>query len=116
MSNYGQAKEILNKSPSMRKEPDVTAMSVATIPPGAAIDFVRIVPGKFNSADQWFELPNGYFVNYIVAGKKYFDVLKYPDGQEPVPPPPPIPEGSKVVVEYQDGRFRVWINGVEYKP
>ena len=121
-SMNGTAKEALGKTSTIRTSPGVVAGNSTnfTVGPGQTIEFVELVQGTNNAADKWFKLPDGNYVQYIYAGKTYYNILTMPST---TPPPPPITsdkvasifKSEEIVVTYADGTkdtFR--INNVEF--
>lgn len=80
---YGTAKENGGRTPSARNAPDVSGSKVYALSAYQTIEFVEIVDGSKVVSDKWLKLPDGNFVNYIVSGVQYFDILTNPG----IPPP-----------------------------
>ncbi len=115
-SMNGTAKEALGNTSTVRDEPTRYGTGLYTLPPGNTLQFVKVVPvvvsgGSDNPADQWFEMPDGNFVNYILAAKKYYNILTQPSTE---PPPATNP---KATVTFTDTAGKVFeAVDVELKP
>lgn len=86
----GQAKEVLGKTGTVRTSPEVVSGNDTgkRVQPFSTIEFVEVVAGKSVPTDKWFRLPDGNYLNYILAGRAYFQITK-----EPIPDVPPT-EGA----------------------
>jgi len=82
---YGLAKEVLGKTGTIRTSPEAVSGNDTgkRVQPFSTIEFVEIVPGKSIPADKWFRLPDGNYLNYILAGRAYYQITR-----EPVPDVP----------------------------
>lgn len=128
----GTAKENGGRIGNIRTTPSRYGNTVATSPAGVTIQFVKIVNsidvGAY-AADEWFELPDGRFLNYIISGQKYFTILSMPT--ETPPPPPPTPATPSIYISHTftdalsvtqpDGTVKSYnasftVPNVEYKP
>jgi GH25 family lysozyme M1 (1,4-beta-N-acetylmuramidase) len=92
----GKAKEILGKIGTVRSSPEVLSGNDTQkrIPAYSTIEFVEIVPGKSIPQDQWFKLPDGTYLNYILGGRAYYQVISQPEV--------PTPKGYSVTVTIID--------------
>lgn len=88
----GTAKESLGNTSTVRAAPSRYGTDTGKkIPAYSKIDFVSfadvVIMGSADApSDKWLKLPDGNFVNYILAGKKYYDILTQPT-TDPVPTP-----------------------------
>ncbi len=115
----GTAREALGNISTVRNTPSRYGTSVYSLPAGNTLEFVRVVPvqvsgGADNPSDEWFELPDGNFVNYKLNGALYYTILTQPT--EPEPPPTGakpvsmainLATGSTVTTTYSDGTQKV---------
>lgn len=109
----GTAKESRGTNSTVRGTPSRYGASKYTIQAGSTIEFTAVVPVIVggvadNANDKWLKLPDGNFVNYILAGTTYYTILTHPTTE---PPPPPDTEGLKVNYAVQEtfpqeGRMR----------
>jgi hypothetical protein len=114
-TNNGTAKEILGKSPSVRSSPEVASGNkIGSLPAGVTIEFVSIVDDLSNPVNKWFKRPDNTYVNYVIDGRNYFQVLNMPTTDpEPTPTGNPahialeLAAGSTVTV-YDDDGNELW--------
>lgn len=85
---YGLAKEVLGKTGTVRTSPEAVSGNDTgkRVQPFSTIEFVEVVAGKSVPADKWFKLPDGNFLNYILAGRAYFQITREPIPDVPEPP------------------------------
>lgn len=124
----GTAKENGGRTGNIRTTPSRYGTVTGQVTAYATIEFVKVVPSIDNgayAADQWFQLPDGRYLNYIISGQKYFTILT-----EPTTEPPPTTEPSifmthtftdDLIVTQPDGTIKAYgatftIPNVEYKP
>lgn len=89
----GTAREAKGNIASVRNAPDVSGAKIGTIPGGATISFMELVPGSKVATDKWLKLSDGTsYVNQFVGGVTYFTILTMPIVTPP--PPPPVPVGD----------------------
>jgi len=116
----GTAKEILGNVSTIRKSPSrYGADTGKRVPAWATLEFVDIadvIPQGTadNVADKWLKLPDGNYVNYILAGKEYYNVVTMPSDTPPDPQPKKpvdvkimLAAGSTVITTYSDGTQKV---------
>jgi len=82
----GTAKEKLGKSSTVRSSPGVVSGNDTglRIDPYQTIEWTELVTGTNSADDKWFLMPDGYYVQYIYAGRQYYDILSQPS--DPTPP------------------------------
>jgi len=91
----GTAQEILGKTGTIRTSPEAVSGNDTgkRVAPYSTIEFTEVVNGASVPADKWLKLPDGNYVNYIIAGRAYFKILT-----QPSTPPPPAGGGMDVTV------------------
>lgn len=96
----GTAKEILGKIGTIRTTPEAVSGNDTgkRVPAGSTIEFVKVVPGKSIPTDQWFQLPDGNYLNYILTGRAYYQILTQPT----TPPPPPTVTETNLKITYDN--------------
>lgn len=101
----GTAKEKLGNTSTIRLQPSRYGTDTGKrISAFSTIEFTEIVPvivmgSADNVNDKWFKLPDGNYVNYILAGKEYYTVLTMP-----TPDVPPTPT-EDVFEVYKNGQL-----------
>jgi hypothetical protein len=83
---YGTAKEVLGKTGTIRTSPEVLSGNDTgkRVQAYTTIEFVEVVDGKSVPADKWFKLPDGNYLNYIISGRAYYQIVT-----QPIPDVPP---------------------------
>ena len=86
----GKATEARGNTTTIRKTPSRYGASMGAIPANSTVEFVGIadvvISGALDLAgDTWLKLPNGLFINHVLGGVTYYNILTMP---VVVPPPP----------------------------
>lgn len=108
----GTAREALGNTSTIRQTPSRYGTDTGRrVSPNQTIEFVEVVPAQVqgsadNPNDQWFELPDGSFVNYILSGRSYYTILTQPENPEPEPEPG-LPAAWDVVQTAKDDQGNV---------
>lgn len=102
----GIAKENKGKTPSVRNMPDISGRKEYELQPWQEFQYVKSVPGSKEPADQWLELPDGNYVNYIVGGITYMQIVKEPI-TDPAPGDPVIPDKFDATDTWRDDQGNV---------
>ena len=92
----GTAREARGTTSTVRDKPSRYGNGLYSIPANSTIEYVEKVPvvvsgSADNAADTWLKLPDGNFVNHILAGVTYYTILTQPSTE-----PPPTP-GNKPI-------------------
>jgi GH25 family lysozyme M1 (1,4-beta-N-acetylmuramidase) len=105
-SMNGTAQEKGGRVGKIRATPSRYGTQTGTSPAGATIEFVRVansIDSGIYAADQWFELPDGRYLNYIISGAKYFTILTMPTTEPPPDPDPtPLPATYAATLDVKD--------------
>jgi hypothetical protein len=103
-SMNGKAKEALGNVSTVRLAPSRYGTDAGRrIAAYSTIEFMEIVPvSMMGSADaigdKWLKLPDGTYVNYVLAGKTYYTILSQPT-TDPEPETPP--EGGTLPATFE---------------
>lgn len=109
----GTAKEKLGNTSTVREQPSRYGKDTnLRVSPYQTTEFTDIVPclvlGTYDSPnDKWLKRPDGNYVNYILAGKTYYDILTMPTTDTP-----PVTDTVTVSV---DATITADINGTKYQ-
>ncbi len=84
----GTAREARGTNSTVRDKPSRYGVGLYPIPSNSTIDFVEKVPvvvsgAADNANDTWLKLPDGNFVNHILAGVTYYTILTNPSTEPP---------------------------------
>jgi GH25 family lysozyme M1 (1,4-beta-N-acetylmuramidase) len=96
----GTAKEALGNTSTIRSQPSRYGTDTGKrIDAYSTIDFVQVVDVEIKgtadkSGDKWLKLTDGNYVNHILGGLYYYQILSQPSdpSPEPEPEPPTLPE------------------------
>jgi GH25 family lysozyme M1 (1,4-beta-N-acetylmuramidase) len=83
---YGTAKENGGRIGKIRKTASRWGEVLGELQPGVTINFTEIVPSIDTGAyasDEWFLRPDNTYVNYIISGQRYYDILTMPTTELP---------------------------------
>jgi hypothetical protein len=92
----GTAKEKLSNTSTIRKSPSRYGEDTGgRVAPYTTINFVEVVPVTIQGTadkldDRWFKMPDGNYVNYILGGIQYYDILTQPSAEPPIAKPTDI--------------------------